>query len=155
MWGVRSVCAINVYPIIPKQLSRNIHDFQIKIITFSNICSVLTDLYPPWDSFHWHELWCRFLTVLCFQVTYFQRVASCGICWYLIVKFTPTFWVNSVTYRRIYPHASANVVPHDVPYPIEPYWYVLGRVTSVFSTSAPKPDITIIWWQVHRKRYLQ
>ena len=67
------------------------------------------------------------------------------ICGYLFVKVWVHFGVKSVTYRIIYPQTCVNVVPDDVPYPIEPYRYVLGRVASAFHISAPEPDIKITW----------
>ena len=60
------------------------------------------------------------------------------------MTFRVTNIVKSATYRAIDPHEWDNIVPSDAPYPIEPYRYVLDRVTPFFSTSAPEPDITNI-----------
>ena len=44
-----------------------------------------------------------------------------------------------MTYRSINPHALVNVVSEDVPYPIEPSRYVIGRAALGFCIGVPDP----------------
>ena len=83
----------------------------------------------------------RFVTVLCLLVTYFRRGAMPEICEYFNVKIQVTNGVNKVRYRVIETHAYVTYAPDDVPYPIEPTRYVLGRDTTAFQISASEPDV--------------
>ncbi len=60
-----------------------------------------------------------------------------------------TIWVtNGVrieSYRSNADHTYVNTAPDDVPYPIEPTWYVLGRMTTAFRIGTREPDVKTTW----------
>ena len=82
-----------------------------------------------------------FCTVLCLWVTYFRRVARPEICGYFNVQIWVTNWVKSQRYRAIEAHTYVNTAPDEIPYPIEPTRYVLGRDTTVFRIETREPDV--------------
>ena len=72
-----------------------------------------------------------------------QLMFMLEICGYFKLQICQNSGVKSVTYRGINPHVCVHTAPDNVAYPIEPSRYVLGRVTSAFSTGAPEPNVTI------------
>ncbi len=86
-----------------------------------------------------------FFTVLCLSVTNFRREAMPEICGYFKLQIYTNFGVKSERYWAIETHAFVNTVPDDVPYPIEPTRYVLGRSTTAFQIRTREPDVETTW----------
>ena len=63
--------------------------------------------------------------------------------WVFIVQIWVTNWVKSERYRVIETHTCASSAPDEVPYPIEPTRYVLGRDTTAFQIRTHEPDVEI------------
>ena len=94
-------------------------------------------------------------TVLCLWVTYFRRVARPEICGYFKLQIWIPNWQKSERYRVIETHAYVNTAPDEIPYPIEPTRYVLGRGTTAFQIGTRESDVKTTWWQVRRMRHFQ
>ena len=82
-----------------------------------------------------------FFMVLCLWVTYFRRGARPEICGYFKLQIWVTNWVKSERYMGTEARACVSTVPDDVPYPIEPTRYVLGRDTTAFQIGTHEPGV--------------
>ena len=103
---------------------------------------LMGDIFPTRSQAR--DLWV-FFTVLCLLVINFQRGARPEICGYLTVQIRVTFGVKNGTYRPNADHTHVSTTPDDVPYPIEPTRYPLGRHTIGFQIGPREPAVEPTW----------